>query len=88
MQKTSSRLLSLLSLLQTHRDWSGRDLAERLGITARTVRRDIDRLRELGYLITTVKGPGAATGWLPDTSCRPCCSTTTRRSPSRSPCRP
>ncbi|MFC8435816.1 helix-turn-helix transcriptional regulator [Streptomyces sp. NPDC057253] len=58
MQKTSSRLLSLLSLLQTHRDWSGRDLAERLDITARTVRRDIDRLRELGYLITTVKGPG------------------------------
>jgi predicted DNA-binding transcriptional regulator YafY len=58
MQKTSSRLLSLLSLLQTHRDWSGRDLAERLDITSRTVRRDIDRLRELGYLITTVKGPG------------------------------
>src|ERR1044072_2086503 len=58
MQKTSSRLLSLLSLLQTHRDWSGQDLAERLLITVRTVRRDIDRLRELGYLISTVKGPG------------------------------
>ncbi|MFF7986408.1 helix-turn-helix transcriptional regulator [Streptomyces sp. NPDC007901] len=58
MQKTSSRLLSLLSLLQTHRDWSGEDLAERLVITVRTVRRDIDRLRELGYLISTVKGPG------------------------------
>ncbi|GAB1333308.1 helix-turn-helix transcriptional regulator [Streptomyces sennicomposti] len=58
MQKTSSRLLSLLSLLQTHRDWSGEDLAERLVVTARTVRRDIDRLRELGYLISTVKGPG------------------------------
>ena len=40
------------------RDWSGQALAERLDITARTVRRDIDRLRELGYLITTVKGPG------------------------------
>ncbi|ONK12133.1 WYL domain-containing protein [Streptomyces sp. MP131-18] len=57
MHKTSSRLLALLSLLQTHRDWSGEDLAERLAITSRTVRRDIDRLRELGYLITTVKGP-------------------------------
>ncbi|MEU6355812.1 WYL domain-containing protein [Streptomyces sp. NPDC047072] len=57
MQKTSSRLLALLSLLQTHRDWSGEDLAGRLDITSRTVRRDIDRLRELGYRITTVKGP-------------------------------
>ncbi|MFJ4687234.1 helix-turn-helix transcriptional regulator [Streptomyces sp. NPDC088789] len=57
MQKTSSRLLALLSLLQTHRDWSGDDLAERLDITSRTVRRDIDRLRELGYPITAVKGP-------------------------------
>lgn len=57
MHKTSSRLLALLSLLQTHRDWSGEALAERLGITSRTVRRDIDRLRELGYRITTVKGP-------------------------------
>lgn len=57
MQKTSSRLLALLSLLQTRRDWPGEDLAERLDITTRTVRRDIDRLRELGYPITAVKGP-------------------------------
>ncbi|MFD9870949.1 helix-turn-helix transcriptional regulator [Streptomyces niveus] len=57
MHKTSSRLLALLSLLQMHRDWSGDDLAGRLDITSRTVRRDIDRLRELGYPITTVKGP-------------------------------
>ncbi|MBT3150114.1 WYL domain-containing protein [Streptomyces sp. CHD11] len=57
MQKTSSRLLALLSLLQTHRDWSGGDLARRLDVTSRTVRRDIDRLRDLGYPITTVKGP-------------------------------
>ncbi|MFH9816624.1 helix-turn-helix transcriptional regulator [Streptomyces sp. NPDC017230] len=57
MRKTSSRLLSLLSLLQTHRDWSGDDLAERLDITPRTVRRDIDRLRELGYPIRAFKGP-------------------------------
>ncbi|MFJ7589582.1 helix-turn-helix transcriptional regulator [Streptomyces sp. NPDC097617] len=57
MQKTSSRLLALLSLLQTHRDWSGEELAERLDITSRTVRRDIDRLRELGYPVTAFKGP-------------------------------
>lgn len=57
MHKTSARLLALLSLLQTPRDWSGEDLAERLGITSRTVRRDIDRLRALDYPITTVKGP-------------------------------
>ncbi|WP_406315075.1 transcriptional regulator [Streptosporangium sp. NBC_01639] len=57
MQKTSSRLLALLSLLQTRRDWSGEDLAERLDITPRTVRRDIDRLRELGYPIMAFKGP-------------------------------
>ncbi|MFE9635758.1 helix-turn-helix transcriptional regulator [Streptomyces sp. NPDC006463] len=57
MQKTSSRLLALLSLLQTRRDWSGEDLAERLGITTRTVRRDIDRLRELGYPVVAFKGP-------------------------------
>ncbi|MFF5726531.1 helix-turn-helix transcriptional regulator [[Kitasatospora] papulosa] len=57
LQKTSSRLLALLSLLQAHRDWSGDDLAERLDITPRTVRRDIDRLRELGYPIRAFKGP-------------------------------
>lgn len=57
MHKTSARLLALLSLLQTPRDWSGDDLAGRLGVTPRTVRRDIDRLRELDYPIRTVKGP-------------------------------
>nr|WSS69868.1 WYL domain-containing protein [Streptomyces sp. NBC_01175] len=57
MQKTSARLLALLSLLQTRRDWSGDDLAGRLGITPRTVRRDIDRLRELGYPVRATKGP-------------------------------
>ncbi|MFE2452175.1 helix-turn-helix transcriptional regulator [[Kitasatospora] papulosa] len=56
-QKMSSRLLALLSLLQAHRDWSGDDLAERLDITPRTVRRDVDRLRELGYPIRAFKGP-------------------------------
>jgi predicted DNA-binding transcriptional regulator YafY len=49
MLETSARLLRLLSLLQGRRDWTGTDLAERLGVTARTVRRDVDRLRALGY---------------------------------------
>ncbi|GAA4194655.1 WYL domain-containing protein [Streptosporangium oxazolinicum] len=57
MPKTSARLLALLSLLQTRRDWSGTVLADRLGISLRTVRRDVERLRELGYPIAAVKGP-------------------------------
>jgi predicted DNA-binding transcriptional regulator YafY len=54
---TSGRLLSLLSLLQVRRDWPGLQLAQRLGVSERTVRRDVDRLRELGYLVHAVKGP-------------------------------
>ncbi|GGO20991.1 helix-turn-helix transcriptional regulator [Micromonospora parathelypteridis] len=49
MSNTPARLLRLLSLLQTPREWPGSELAERLGVTPRTVRRDVDRLRELGY---------------------------------------
>ncbi|MFG1716069.1 helix-turn-helix transcriptional regulator [Micromonospora sp. NPDC049203] len=54
---TSARLLSLLSLLQARRDWPGALLAERLRVSPRTVRRDVDRLRELGYPIESAKGP-------------------------------
>ncbi|MFI6939703.1 helix-turn-helix transcriptional regulator [Streptomyces sp. NPDC050418] len=58
MLETSARLLKLLSLLQAHREWSGADLADRLGVTPRTVRRDIDRLRELGYPVNASPGTG------------------------------
>ncbi|MFF8094640.1 helix-turn-helix transcriptional regulator [Streptomyces sp. NPDC016675] len=58
MLETSARLLRLLSLLQAHREWSGPDLADRLGVSARTVRRDVDRLRELGYPVNASPGTG------------------------------
>ncbi|WP_326583838.1 YafY family transcriptional regulator [Streptomyces sp. NBC_00487] len=58
MLETSARLLRLLSLLQSHREWSGSELAGRLGVTARTVRRDVDRLRELGYPVNASPGTG------------------------------
>jgi predicted DNA-binding transcriptional regulator YafY len=54
---TSSRLLTLLSLLQTRRDWPGQELADRLEVSGRTVRRDVDRLRELGYPVESLTGP-------------------------------
>jgi len=57
MHETSARLLRLLSLLQARRDWPGEALAERLEVSARTVRRDVDRLRELGYPVRATKGP-------------------------------
>ncbi|MFJ3498235.1 helix-turn-helix transcriptional regulator [Streptomyces sp. NPDC086091] len=58
MLETSARLLRLLSLLQAHREWSGAALADRLGVTPRTVRRDVDRLRELGYPVNASPGTG------------------------------
>jgi predicted DNA-binding transcriptional regulator YafY len=51
------RLLSLLSLLQSRPDWTGSELAARLGVSTRTVRNDISRLRELGYPVDAVQGP-------------------------------
>jgi len=55
---SSARLLRLLGLLQTPGDWTGTDLAQRLEVDVRTVRRDIQKLRDLGYPVHTI--PGAA----------------------------
>src|SRR5689334_16754800 len=57
MQETSSRLLELLSLLQGRRDWPGAELADRLEVSRRTVRRDVERLRQLGYPVDSLTGP-------------------------------
>ncbi|MBT2452667.1 YafY family transcriptional regulator [Streptomyces sp. ISL-43] len=56
MTDTPARLLTLLSLLQTPREWPGSELAGRLRVSARTIRRDIDRLRELGYPVEATLG--------------------------------
>ncbi|AXB42483.1 helix-turn-helix transcriptional regulator [Amycolatopsis albispora] len=53
-------MLELLSLLQSGRDWPGAELAERLGTSPRTLRRDLDRLRELGYPVRSARGPGGS----------------------------
>src|SRR4051794_3490607 len=56
MAATSVRMLRLLSLLQTHRYWPGAELAGRLEVSIRTLRRDVDRLRELGYPVDAQRG--------------------------------
>jgi predicted DNA-binding transcriptional regulator YafY len=57
MAETTSRILSLLTLLQAHRQWTGSELADRLAVTERTLRRDIERVRELGYRVEAARGP-------------------------------
>jgi predicted DNA-binding transcriptional regulator YafY len=57
MSQTSSRLLELLSLLQGRRDWQGNELADRLEVSGRTIRRDIEGLRRLGYPVESLTGP-------------------------------
>lgn len=59
MTSPTGRLLTLLSLLQSRRDWPCETLADRLEVSPRTVRRDVDRLRRLGYPVQTAHGPGA-----------------------------
>jgi len=61
MVETSERLLRLLSLLQSRRDWTAAALADRLGVTARTIRKDVERLRRLGYPVDA--RPGVAGGY-------------------------
>jgi predicted DNA-binding transcriptional regulator YafY len=61
MLETSARLLKLLSLLQSRREWTGHELSDRLGVTTRTVRKDVDRLRTLGYPVGA--SPGVAGGY-------------------------
>lgn len=58
MATTTARLLQLLGLLQARAVWTGEDLADRLGVTTRSVRRDVDRLRELGYPVQSSRGTG------------------------------
>jgi predicted DNA-binding transcriptional regulator YafY len=58
MKETSARLLRLLALLQTRPEWSGAELADRLGVSTRTLRRDVDKLRELDYPVHAGMGPG------------------------------
>jgi predicted DNA-binding transcriptional regulator YafY len=58
MTGTTGRVLRLLTLLQSRRVWTATALSERLSVDARTIRRDIDRLRELGYVIDSSAGPG------------------------------
>lgn len=61
MSDPTSRVLQLLSMLQTYRFWPGNELSDRLGVSSRTLRRDIDRLRELGYPVDAT--PGVAGGY-------------------------
>ncbi|MCK2217602.1 YafY family transcriptional regulator [Actinomadura sp. ATCC 31491] len=61
MLETSARLLKLLSLLQAHREWSGPELASWLGVSTRTIRNDVERLRALGYPVHAQ--PGVAGGY-------------------------
>ena len=61
MVQTSARLLALLSLLQVRREWTGQELADRLEVGARTIRRDVEKLRSLGYPVEAA--PGVAGGY-------------------------
>src|SRR6201991_446171 len=58
MTETTGRVLQLLGLLQSRRVWTGEELAERLDVTTRSVRRDVERLRDLGYPVHASKGHG------------------------------
>ena len=69
--KASARALRLLSLLQVRREWSGGELQARLAVDVRTIRRDVDRLRQLGYVIDASAGPGGGYRLGPGTATPP-----------------
>jgi predicted DNA-binding transcriptional regulator YafY len=71
MTETSGRLLRLLALLQARREWGGGELADRLGVSGRTIRRDIERLRELGYPVESLTGPAGGYRLKPGTEIPP-----------------
>jgi predicted DNA-binding transcriptional regulator YafY len=71
MTGTSGRLLQLLSLLQARRDWAGAELADRLDVSPRTIRRDVERLRELGYPVHSLTGPAGGYRLRPGTAIPP-----------------
>lgn len=56
MSPTAGRLLALLALMQSRPEWTGADLAARLGVSPRTIRHDIERLRELEYPVDATRG--------------------------------
>ncbi|MGH1548834.1 helix-turn-helix transcriptional regulator [Leifsonia poae] len=86
MASTGSRALQLLSLLQNHRYWPGHELADRLGISPRTLRRDVERLRDLGYPVDATRGVSGGYQLAAGASLPRWSSTTTRPSRSRSAC--
>jgi predicted DNA-binding transcriptional regulator YafY len=71
MTETSARLLQLLSLLQARRDWGGAELAGRLEVSGRTIRRDVERLRQLGYPVDSLTGPAGGYRLGPGTALPP-----------------
>ena len=71
MTDTSGRLLRLLALLQARREWAGGELADRLGVSGRTIRRDIERLRALGYPVESLTGPAGGYRLRPGTEIPP-----------------
>lgn len=71
MVTTSARVLGLLSLLQSRRYWPGQELADRLGVTLRTLRRDVERLRELGYPVRAQRGSAGGYQLAPDAAVPP-----------------
>lgn len=71
MADTSARMLRLLTLLQTHRYWIGAELADRLDVSLRTLRRDVERLRELGYPVRSDRGVGGGYQLAPGASLPP-----------------